>query len=595
MEIKRTFEFIEYAVENYPKDDAFSVKRNGKWEKFSTQEIKQKADYFSSGLINLGLKKGDKILTVSNNRPEWNIADIGMAQIGVIHVPIYPTMGTSEYDHIIRHSDAKIVIVAKPEHYKRIINAPVFKENNIKIYSFDKTEAPHLFDEILKIGKEEFEQNSGRLQQMRADVSQNDISSIIYTSGTTGTPKGVMLTHKNFVTNTLAQVCVVPDGIHKAISFLPLNHVYERILNYLYIYLGISIYYAESPDTLVENIQEVKPETFATVPRLLEKIYDKIYEKGRDLKGIKKGIFFSSLRSAQKYEGHKSPGLFLKAKLALDNKLVFDKWREALGGNIKIIVSGGASLQPRLARVFNAAKIPVCEGYGLTETSPVISVNRMNEIRPGTVGKLLETSEVKIAADGEILYKGPCLMKGYYKDPEKTEEAIDEDGWFHTGDMGELNGDILKITGRKKELFKLSTGKYVAPQMVENIMKESPFIGQIMVVGENERFCSALISPNFDYLQKWAVLHEIKFDSDVELIKNPQVIDKFNEEVQELNFDVEESMIIKKFALVCEEWAPDTGELSPTLKLKRNFILNKYKTRIDWLYEKSDDEGFVLS
>lgn len=593
MEIKRTFEFIEHAIENNPKDDAFSVKRNGKWEKFSTQEIKQKADYFSSVLISLGFQKGDKILTISNNRPEWNIADIGMEQIGVIHVPVYPSMGTSEYDHVIRHSDAKIIIVAKQEHYERIIDAPVINEKNIKVYSFDKTDADGLFADILKTGEENFEQNSGRIQQMKVSITENDISSIIYTSGTTGIPKGVILTHKNFVSNTMAQICVVPEGIHKAISFLPLNHVYERILNFLYIYMGISIYYAESADTLIENIQEIKPETFATVPRLLEKVYDKIYEKGRDLKGVKKGIFFSSLRSAQKYEGHKSPGLFLKAKLALDNKLVFEKWREALGGNIKIIVSGGASLQPRLARVFNAAKIPVCEGYGLTETSPVISVNRIDDIRAGTVGKLLETSEVKIAKDGEILYKGPCLMKGYYKDKERTEEAIDEDGWFHTGDMGELNGDILKITGRKKELFKLSTGKYVAPQMVENIMKESPFIEQLMVVGENERFCSALISPGFDYLQKWAALHEISFENNTDLIKSQQVIDKLNEEIQELNFDLEETMTIKKFALVCEEWGPDTGELSPTLKLKRKYIFEKYQERIDWLYNKSENEGYI--
>ncbi len=595
MEVKRTFEFIEYALENYPKNDGFSVKRNGKWEKFSTEDIKQKADFFSSGLINLGFQKGDKILTVSNNRPEWNIADIGMEQIGVIHVPVYPTMGESEYQHTISHSEAKMIIVAKPEHYERIKNIPVVKEKNIPIYSFDKTDAPHLFEEIIKSGEESIEQNNGKIQQMRADVNEKDISSIIYTSGTTGLPKGVMLTHKNFVSNVLAQVCVVPEGVDKAVSFLPLNHVYERCLNFLYTYTGISIYYAESAETLVEDIQEVKPEAFATVPRLLEKIYDKIYEKGRELKGIKKGIFFSSLRSAQKYEGSKSPGLFLKAKLAFDNKMVFDKWREALGGNIKIIVSGGASLQPRLARVFNAAKIPVTEGYGLTETSPVISVNRLDDIRPGTVGKLLETSEVKIADDGEILYKGPCLMKGYYKDREKTEEAIDEDGWFHTGDMGELNGDILKITGRKKELFKLSTGKYVAPQLVENIMKESPFIEQLMVVGENERYCSAIISPSFDHLKKWAELHEISFKNNLDLIKNQQVIDKFNEEIQELNFDVDESMSVKKFALVCEEWGPDTGELSPTLKLKRNFLSEKYQTRINWLYDKSDDEGFLLT
>ncbi len=593
MKIKRTFEFIEHAIENYPKEDAFSVKRNGKWEKFSTEEIKQKADFFSSWLIESGFQKGDKILTVSNNRPEWNIADIGMEQIGIIHVPVYPTMGKQEYEHLIKHSDAKMIITAKPEHYNRIKEIPEVKSGEIPVYSFDKSDAPYSFNDILISGEKTVEQNNGKLQQMRADVTEKDISSIIYTSGTTGQPKGVMLTHKNFVSNVLAQICVVPENVSKAISFLPLNHVYERSLNFLYIYLGVSIYYAESAETLVEDIQEVKPHVLATVPRLLEKIYDKIYDKGRELKGIKKSIFFSSLRSAQKYEGHKSPGLFLKAKLALDNKLVFDKWREALGGNIKIIVSGGAALQPRLARIFNAAQIPVCEGYGLTETSPVISVNRIGDIRPGTVGKLLETSEIKIDDDGEILYKGPCLMKGYYKDPELTEDVIDEDGWFHTGDMGELNGDILKITGRKKELFKLSTGKYVAPQLVENIMKESPFIEQLMVVGENERYCSAIISPNFLYLKKWASLHDIQFKNNLDLIKNEKVIKKFNEEIDELNFDVEDTMTIKKFALVCDEWGPDTGELSPTLKLKRDFLHKKYETRIKNLYGKTEDEGFL--
>jgi long-chain acyl-CoA synthetase len=348
--------------------------------------------------------------------------------------------------------------------------------------------------------------------------------------------------------------------------------------------LGIKIYYAESTETLVNDIQEVKPHTFTTVPRLLEKIYDKIYLKGLELKGIKKGIFFSSLRSAQRYEDFKTPGLLLKAKLALDNKLVFSKWREALGGEIKVIISGSAALQPRLVRVFTAAKIPIVEGYGLTETSPVITATKIGDIRPGTVGRLLDISELKIAEDGEILFRGPCLMNGYYKDKEKTDEAIDQDGWFHTGDMGELNDDILKVTGRKKELFKLSTGNYIAPQQVENIMKESPFIEQIMVVGENERFCSAIISPNFEHLKNWTKLHEITQESKTELVINEQVLNKYHEEIEELNFDVDTVMTIKKFIVVPDEWAPDTGELTPTLKLKRDFILKKYKKEIEAIY-----------
>jgi len=316
----------------------------------------------------------------------------------------------------------------------------------------------------------------------------------------------------------------------------------------------------------------------------LERIYDKIYMKGLELTGVKKALFFSSLRSAQRYEDYKAPGLLLKAKLAMDNKLVFSKWREALGGEIKVIISGGAALQPRLARVFSAAKIPVIEGYGLTETSPTISATKIGDIRPGFVGRLLQISEVKIASDGEILYKGPCLMKGYYKDKERTDEDIDRDGWFHTGDMGQLDGDLLKITGRKKELFKLSTGNYVAPQIVENIMKESPFIEQIMVIGENEKFCSAIISPNIEHIRGWAKLHEIPELPVAELVSNETVLAKFGEEIDELNFDIDPIMTIKKFVVVPDEWAPDTGELTPTLKLKRDFILNKYQGKIKELY-----------
>ena len=593
MEIKRTFEFIEYALEKYPREDAFNVKRNGKWDVFSTKDIKEKADYFSSALIDLGFKKGDKIFTVSNNRPEWNIADIGMEQIGVIHVPVYPTLSQNGYEHILTHSDAKMLLISSEERYnfiKPVADKIVAVEH---ILSFDKIEGVDHFDEFIEKGSQTLEQNSGKIQQLRADVTENDVCSILYTSGTTGLPKGVMLTHKNLVSNVLGSLVVVPEGVDRTLSFLPLNHVFERMLNYLYLHEGVSIHYAESIDTLIDDIKEVKPHCFATVPRMLEKIYDKIYAKGADLKGIKKGLFFSSLRSAQQYEDHKSQGFLLKAKLAFDNKLVFTKWREALGGEIKVIVSGGAALQPRLARVFAAAKIPIIEGFGLTETSPVISCNRVGEIRAGTVGKLIDISEVKIANDGEILFKGPSLMKGYYKDPERTEDAIDTDGWFHTGDMGELTGEILKITGRKKELFKLSIGKYVAPQVVENIMKESVFIEQLMIVGENERYCSAVICPNFEHLYTWAETNNISYENDKDLVMNEAVVQKFDEEIQELNYDLDPTMLIKKFSLVSQEWGPDTGELSPTLKLKRDFINEKYKGKIEYLYGKKEEDEFI--
>ena len=507
-----------------------------------------------------------------------------MAQIGVVHIPVYPTLGEKGYLHVFEHSDAKMVIVSSEELAKKA-QSVISKVPSIEhLFSFNKVEGVHHFDELLKIGENEYEKNSGKIQQMKADVREGDVASIIYTSGTTGLPKGVMLTHKNIVSNVFASQVAIPEGVERAISFLPLNHIFERMMNYLYVSKGVNIYYPESVDTLVDDIKEIKPHVFASVPRLLEKIYDKIYMKGLDLKGIKKALFFSSLRSGQKYEDYKSQNFFLKAKLALDNKLVFTKWREALGGEIKIIVSGGAALQPRLARVFGAAKMPIIEGYGLTETSPVISTNRIGSIRAGTVGQLHDISEVKIAKDGEILFKGPCLMKGYYKDKERTEEAIDEEGWFHTGDMGTLEGDILTITGRKKELFKLSTGEYVAPQIVENIMKESPFIEQLMVVGENERFCSAIISPNFNHLQNWAERHEITYASNDELVSNEQVLEKYKSEIDELNTDIQDTMTIKKFILVNKEWAPDTGELSPTLKLKRDVLLEKYQSEIEGIY-----------
>ncbi|MCF6367172.1 MAG: long-chain fatty acid--CoA ligase [Bacteroidales bacterium] len=586
MEVKRTFDFLDIALETFPKENAFNVKRNGKWEYFSTNTIKQKSNFFSSALIELGLKKGDKIVSISNNRPEWNIADFGMAQIGIIHVPVYPTLNDKGYSHIFAHSDAKVLLISSKELYNQVKHFLPDIETIEHVFTFDKVEGAHNFGELLDIGENEFEKNSGKIQQMTADVKEGDISSIIYTSGTTGTPKGVMLTHKNIVSNVIASRDAVPEGVEKAISFLPINHVFERMMNLLYVCEGMEIYYAESVETLVDDIKDIKPHVFASVPRLLEKIYDKIYAKGLNLKGIKKGLFFSSLRTGQKYEDYKSQNIFFKAKLALDNKLVFSKWREALGGEIKVIVSGGAALQPRLARVFGAAKIPIIEGYGLTETSPVISVNRIGNIRAGTVGQLHKTSEVKIAQDGEILFKGPCLMKGYYKDKDRTSEAIDKDGWFHTGDMGELNNGILKITGRKKELFKLSTGKYVAPQLVENIMKETPFIEQLMVVGENERFCSAVISPNFEYLKEWAKRHEINIDNNEDLIKNEEVLNKIQREIDELNLDIDESMAIKKFVLVNKEWGPDTGELSPTLKLKRDFLTEKYLQEIESLYNE---------
>jgi len=593
MEIKRTFDFLDNALEKFPKDDAFSVKRNGKWDKYSTKYIKEKADLFSLGLIELGFQKGEKIATVSNNRPEWNIVDFGMEQIGVVHVPIYPTIGEPEYKHVLSHSDSKMLIVSSKERYD-FINPIASKIQNIeKVYSFDTFKGVSSFEEIIKLGEKNKEKHSETLKKMRDAVDENDLSSIIYTSGTTGLSKGVMMTHKNFVSNVIDSSVAVPKDAELGISFLPLNHVFERMINYLYIYLGISTYYAENMETLVENIQEVKPHLFAAVPRIFEKLYDKIYSTGLALSGIKKAIFFWALKLGEKYDETKNMGAFYRFKLNIANKLVFVKWREVLGNNLKVVVSGGAALQPRLARVFGAAQIPVLEGYGLSETAPVIAVNRQGEVRAGTVGLLLDTAEVKIADDGEILFKGPNLMPGYYKDPEKTKQAIDKDGWFHTGDTGELDGRILKITGRTKEIFKLSTGKYVAPELVENKMKESPFIEQMMVVGEGEKYTAAIVCPAFEHLHGWSAIHHIEYRNNYELITNKNVIEKYEQEIEKFNNRLDKSMRIKKFSLVCEEWTPETGELSPTLKLKRKILVKKYKTKLDFLYGYTEDEGYI--
>lgn len=593
MKTTRTFDFVDKILQEKPRPDALCVARNGGWDKFSTADFKQNADYVSSAFLELGLNKGDKIASVSNNRPEWNFLDIGMAQVGLVHVPIYPTVGEEEYEHILGHSEARLLILNSQERYDVIKDVAAKAKNIEKIYAFDEVGGVSPFAELMEIGKQNYDKHKETIEKRKTEVHEDDLCSIIYTSGTTGLSKGVMLTHKNFVSNVIYSAVAVPEGSDTAVSFLPLNHVFERMLNYLYISLGIGVYYAESKDTIVRDIQEIKPHIFAAVPRVLERVYDSIYSKGMDLTGIKKSLFFWALNLAKRYIPTENQGFFYNMKLGIASKLIFSKWRAALGGNIKAIVSGGAALQPRLSTIFTAAGLPVLEGYGLTETSPVIAVNRLDDIRPGTVGKLIEKAEVKIADDGEILYRGPNLMKGYYRNPEKTAEVITDDGWFHTGDIGELNGDILKITDRKKELFKLSTGKYIAPQLVENKFKESPFIEQILVVGEAEKFCAAIICPGFEYLHNWASDQKIQFRDNLELITNELVISRIQREVDKYNSRLDQVMQVKKFALSCQEWTPEGGELSPTLKLKRNVLKKMYKTKLDHLYGYTDDEGHV--
>ncbi len=594
MEIKRTFDIAENSYQNYPKEDAFAVKRNGVWEKISSKTLNENADYFASALLELGFKKGDKIATVSNNRPEWNMADIGMAKIGVVHVPVYPTISHEEYAHILSHSDAKILIVSSEERYNYLKDTAATVKSITKIYSFDQIKGVANFDELLEIGKKNIEKNEATIKKRSDEVKEDDLCSIIYTSGTTGLSKGVMLTHKNFVSNVLNCEVAVPDGSDITLSFLPLCHVFERMLNYLFHYKGIRIYYAESIETIGENMLEVKPHIFGAVPRVIEKVYDKIYAKGKVLTGIKNKMFFWALELAEQYEPGKNMGFIYNQKLAIARKLVFSKWQDAFGGRVKEVVSGGAALQPRLSRIFCAAGIPVLEGYGLSETSPVIAVNLLDKMTVGTVGPIIENVEVKIGKQDEILFRGPNLMAGYYKDEAKTKEVIDAEGWFHTGDTGKiLPGNVLKITGRIKELFKLSTGKYVAPALIENKFKESPFIEQIMVIGEGQKFCAALISPNFEYLHNWASGQGIKFIENLDLIKNKEVVERYQEEVEIFNASLDKAMKIKQFALVARSWTTETGELSATLKLKRKVVTKIYAKRIEFVFGHSKDEGFV--
>ncbi len=597
MEVRRTFDIVDQLVEKYNKDIALSVKRNGRWENFSTEEYKEFVDNFSYGLLALGFEKGTKIATVSNNRPEWNFIDMGMGQIGAVHVPIYPTIGPDEYRHILKHSDARIMIVSSEELYRKI--KPIADEVNTieEVYTFDEVEGATNWMKIIELGKENKDKFKDKLPEIKASVDENDLFSIIYTSGTTGVPKGVMLSHKNFISNVHGTKDILPLASNeRVLSFLPLCHVFERMVNYLFQFNGCPIYYAESIDTIGENLKEVKPHGFAAVPRVIEKLYDKIIMKGKELTGIKKSLFFWAVDLGLKYELNNANGPIYNMKLKIADKLIFKKWREALGGNVKVVISGGAALQPRLARIFHAAGIPIQEGYGLTETSPVIAVNQTKYpyIQFGTVGPVLKNVQVKIADDGEILMKGPNLMLGYYKDPERTKEVIDEDGWFHTGDIGVLlEHNILKITDRKKEMFKLSTGKYVAPQAVENIFKESNFIEQIMVVGAGEKYAAAIICPAFEYLHDWCSIHHIKFRDNKDLIQNPKVIERYQKEVDMLNQRLGRHEQLKKFELTCQEWLPDTGELSPTLKVKRRFLKEKYKIKLDRMYGYTDEPGHV--
>jgi long-chain acyl-CoA synthetase len=589
-QISRIFDILANAEEKFPMEVALAVKRQGKWETFSTKEYRKNVDAISLGLLAMGFQKGDKIATVSNNRPEWNFMDFGMTQIGCVHVSIYPTISEDEYRHILSHSDSRILVVSDQALFERLHHFVEEIENLEAIYTFDEVKGASHWLTIADQAKGKKTRLRPLLNKRRKEIQPGDLLTLIYTSGTTGLSKGVMLSHHNVVSNVLMSRKLVTDLQQgdRALSFLPLCHVLERTGCYVWQSLGVSIYYAENMETIVENMREIKANAFITVPRVFEKIYDKIILKGRELEGLKKAIFFWAVKIGDRFDPDPAHRSFLyNFQLWLARKLVLNKWREALGGSLKSIISGGAALQPRLSRIFWAAGIPVQEGYGLTETSPVVSGNLTHfpYIRFGWVGVVPEEIEVKIAEDGEILVRGDNVMLGYYKDPEKTKQVLEPNGWFHTGDIGELDEDrFLRITDRKKEIFKLSGGKYVAPQLVENTFKESMFIEQLMVIGENQKFTAALIVPDFDYLHAWCHLHNVTYRDNKDLVKKPKVIARYQEEVDKYNKRLGHVEQIKVFRLVSDTWSTETGELSPTLKLKRKVIKERYKPLFEEIY-----------
>ncbi|UTW67451.1 long-chain fatty acid--CoA ligase [bacterium SCSIO 12643] len=587
IEPKRLFDLPYYQLENYPLEHCLSSKVNGSWEGVSTKELVDRSNEVSRGLLAMGIKPGDKIGLISNNRYEWHIMDIGILQIGAINVPIYPTISADDYEYIFNHAELKLVVVSSEDILAKVNQIKSKVPSLMGVYTFDSISGEQHWTEIpaKKDGAEQSE-----VQKLMDGVNSSDLASIIYTSGTTGKPKGVMLSHDNIMSNVVASGFRFPAKHgQKSLSFLPVCHIYERTLLYLYLKEGTSVYFAESMETIGDNIKEVQPEVFSAVPRLLEKVFDKIIAKGQELTGIKKMLFFWAVGLGEKWEPNRANGGFYEWQLGIANKLIFSKWREALGNNVLAIASGSAALQPRLARVFNAAQIPIYEGYGLTETSPVISVNELDRegLMIGTVGRVLDKVEVKFGDDGEILCKGPNVMMGYYKDPEKTREVLTEDGWFHTGDIGEMvgpNKDFLKITDRKKEMFKTSGGKYIAPQIIENMLKESRFIEQAMVIGENRKHPAVLVVPAYEFVMEWCKRHDLVCESNEQIANCEEVQERIWKDVVKITKDLGKWEIPKKMELCKEMWSVENDELTPTLKLKRKRILEKHKEEVDRIY-----------
>jgi len=587
----RTFDLMERALKLFSGNHALAEKVEGKWTFYTSEQYNEIAHHFAYGLLEMGYKKGDKIVTVTNNRPQWNFVDMGMSMAGVVHVPVYTSMNSEEYRYILEHSDAKMVLLADQKLHDLIY--PI--SQNVKgvkhYFTFDEVEGAESWLKVVEKGEAASEETRKRLEEIKDKIVPDDLVSLIYTSGTTGTSKGVMLSHQNLIKNALAAAGVfnlTPQD--RYLSIIPVCHVGGRMASYQTQYSGACIYYAESMGTIAINLKEIKATGFDAVPRILEKIYDSVIAKGRTLTGIKKRLFFWAVKLGLQYEPHGKKGWFYYQKLKIADNLIFTKWREALGGEAKMVGCGGASLQPRLERIFWASGLKIINMYGLTETSPIITINRDEKsgCRLGSVGTLIDGVELKIAEDGEVLCKGHNVMLGYYKDPSLTKQVLDEEGWFHTGDVGHLeDGRFLKITDRKKEIFKLSSGKYIAPQPIENRMKESSFIDQVMVVGEHEKFASALLVPDFKYLREWCAARDLKTgDEPDEIINLPEVIAAYNEEVSKINKSLSDWEHINRFRIVPDEWSPASGELSASLKLKRKVVLEKYPELLDSIYRK---------
>jgi long-chain acyl-CoA synthetase len=589
----RLFDCLEYQLKQNPLPDMFAAKEGGVWKKYSTAEANDTVNQLAAGLLHLGISPNDmsvegrdKVAIISKNRPEWLMIDLATQKIGAVLAPIYPTISVNELQFILNDSQAKVIFVNDEDLFLKVKSIKETVPSLQHIFTLEHVPNAIYWKDCLQSATPE---RLNAIEQLSSKISPSDLATIIYTSGTTGTPKGVMLSHHNVMSNVTDSNCVFEEiGVEgkRALSFLPLNHVFERMISYIYMYNSVSVYYAESMEKIGDNLKEVKPLIFTTVPRLLEKVYERIMAKAATLTGVKKKLFNWALSLGLKYDINKNMGMWYNIQLGLANKLIFSKWRDALGANVKAIVTGSAACQVKLLRVFTAARVPILEGYGLTETSPVVSVNRMDPKNRmfGTVGTLIDNVEVKIAEDGEILCKGPNIMMGYYKRKDLTVEVI-KDGWFHTGDIGVMvDNKFLKITDRKKEIFKTSGGKYVAPQPIENKMKESKWIEQMMVTGAGEKYTGALIVPAFGPLKEWCDEHKIEFNGNDKIIKNEKVVALIKDAVERYNQNFNQVEQIKKFELLPREWSVEGGELTPTLKLKRKVIQEKYRDAIERIY-----------